>query len=61
MAEEPAEVKARGYDPRAPWPSMRRDYRNTGRAGDIKPSLLQDKDRVPMWTYQTGGPIFFTP
>ncbi len=52
---------AAGYDEEAPWPSMRRDYRNTGWAENVKPSELADRDQVPIWTFHTDGPIFSTP
>ncbi len=52
---------AQGYDPGSPWPCMRHDYMNTGRADDIKPSQMEGRDRVPEWTFNTDGPIFSTP
>jgi hypothetical protein len=60
-ARGPAPGSARGYDPDAPWPSVRRDYLNTGRADDIKPSRIPDTDRTSIWGFTTGGPVLFTP
>lgn len=52
---------SQGYEPSAPWPCMRHDYRNSGCAEDIKPSQLPERDQVRFWSFQTGGPIFSTP
>lgn len=61
MSKNKASPPETGYDPDSPWPSMRRDYSNTGRADDIKPSAMEDLESVPLWSFSTGGPIFFTP
>lgn len=54
-------LSAAGYDPGSPWPAMRHDYLNSGRADDIRPSQMPDRDQVPAWTFRAGGPIFSTP
>ena len=56
-----AAAQGAGYDPKSPWPSMRRDYLNTGRADAIRPSQIPDLDREKIWTFKTGRAIFSTP
>ena len=55
------DAKGSGYDSDSPWPSMRHDYLNTGRADNIHPSQIPDLDSVEMWSFNTDRPIFSTP
>jgi len=50
-----------GYDSKAPWPGARRDELNSGRADEIRPSLMRGQSPARAWAFQTGGPVYSAP